>query len=156
MLVILACPIQLLRSSPRSHTSIHNRKNPSSSGERGAPTSALIHQLKATTTHMPEAELLAALGRTGGKGRNRDEEEQRKGREEGRFLYRNMGEGQKGQQRNDGRRTKLQLEQRQLMEPPNRAPGWVIANSRSYPACSAKKKELKGEKTRSMAADNAK
>lgn len=94
-----------------------------------------------------QAELLATLGRTGGKDRDRNEEEQRKGREEGRFLYGNMGGGQKGQKRNDGRRTKLQQEQRQLMEPPNRAPGWVIANSESHPACSAKKKEVKGEKT---------
>lgn len=45
----------------------------------------------------------------------------RKGREERRFLYGNKGEGQKGQQRNGGRRPKLGQAQRQLMALPGRA-----------------------------------
>lgn len=111
LVVILACPIQLPRSSPRSHTSMYNRKTPSSSGEHRAPTSALTHQLETTTTHVlspRQAELLTTLGRIGGKDRDRDGEEQR--REEGRFLYGKMGEGQKGQQW------------------PDRAPGWDISD----------------------------
>jgi len=55
-----------------------------------------------------QAELLATLGRIRGKDRDGDGEERRTGREEGRFLYGNMGEGQNGQQRIDGRRSKLQ------------------------------------------------
>lgn len=55
-----------------------------------------------------------------GEKRDGDGEEQRKGKEEGRFLYGNMGEGQKGQERNDSRRSKLQQEQRQLMALPDR------------------------------------
>ena len=100
---------------------MHNTKTPSSPGEHRSPTSGLVHQLDTTTTHVlspRQAELLTTLGKIG--GRDGDGEEQRKGREEGRFLDGNMGEGHKGQQRNDGRRSKLQQEQRQLTALPSR------------------------------------
>lgn len=74
------------------HT-MYNRKCASSSGECRAPrvlSSTSWHHLSAK-----QAELLATLGRTGGKDRDGDGEEQTKGREERKFLYENMHEGQK-------------------------------------------------------------
>lgn len=152
--MIWACPIQLPRTSSRSCTSMHNTVTPSSFEEHRAAHSALIHQRETTSMHVlshTQAELLAALGRTGGKDRNRDGEEQWKGREEGRFLYKNTGESQKGQQRNGGRRSKLQQEQRQLMALPevplqNTGIGHLRAMATSS-LCSYKK-EVKGEKMR--------
>lgn len=54
-----------------------------------------------------QAELLAALGRIEAKQRDGDGKEKRTGREKGRFLYGDKEEGQKGQQRIHGRRSKL-------------------------------------------------